>query len=46
VADPPLRESDAQGTAAMNWVYWLASGAALVIFVYLVIALFNPEYFE
>ena len=36
----------------MNWVYWLtdpndvAAGAALVIFVYLVIALFKPEYFE
>jgi K+-transporting ATPase KdpF subunit len=30
----------------MNWVYWLAAGAALVIFVYLVIALFKPERFE
>ena len=30
----------------MNWVYWLAAGAALVIFVYLVIALFKPEYLE
>ena len=30
----------------MNWVYWLSGVAALVIFVYLVVALFNPEYFE
>ena len=30
----------------MNWVYWLSGLAALVIFVYLVIALFKPEYFE
>jgi hypothetical protein len=30
----------------MNWVYWLAAGAATVIFVYLVIALFKPEYFR
>jgi K+-transporting ATPase KdpF subunit len=29
----------------MNWVYWLSAGAALVIFVYLVVALFKPEYF-
>jgi len=30
----------------MNWVYWLSGFAALVIFVYLMIALFKPEYFE
>ena len=29
----------------MNWVYWLSGIAALVIFVYLVIALFKPERF-
>ena len=30
----------------MSWVYWLSSAAALVIFVYLVVALFKPEVFE
>jgi K+-transporting ATPase KdpF subunit len=30
----------------MNWVYWLGGTAALVVFVYLVVALFKPEYFE
>jgi hypothetical protein len=30
----------------MNWVYWLAGAAALVIFVYLLVALFKPEIFE
>jgi F subunit of K+-transporting ATPase (Potass_KdpF) len=30
----------------MSWVYWLSGAAALVIFVYLIIALFKPEYFE
>jgi len=30
----------------MNWAYWLSGMAALVIFVYLVVALFKPEYFE
>jgi len=30
----------------MNWVYWLSGAAALVVFVYLMIALFKPEYFE
>jgi K+-transporting ATPase KdpF subunit len=30
----------------MNWVYWLSGLAALVIFVYLIVALFKPEYFE
>jgi len=30
----------------MNWVYWLSVAAALVIFAYLMIALFKPEYFE
>jgi K+-transporting ATPase KdpF subunit len=27
----------------MNWVYWVSGIAALVIFVYLVVALFKPE---
>ncbi len=30
----------------MNWVYWMSAVAALGIFVYLIIALFNPELFE
>jgi len=30
----------------MNWVYWMSGIAALVIFVYLLIALFKPEIFE
>jgi K+-transporting ATPase KdpF subunit len=30
----------------MNWVYWLSGLAALGIFIYLVIVLFKPEYFE
>jgi len=30
----------------MNWVYWLSGIAALGIFIYLVVALFKPEYFE
>ncbi len=30
----------------MNWVYWLSGAAALVIFVYLIVALFKPEVFE
>jgi K+-transporting ATPase KdpF subunit len=30
----------------MSWVYWLSGTAALLIFVYLVVALFKPEYFE
>lgn len=30
----------------MTWVYWMSGAAALVIFVYLIIALFKPEYFE
>jgi K+-transporting ATPase KdpF subunit len=30
----------------MNWVYWLSGIATLGIFIYLVIALFKPEYFE
>lgn len=30
----------------MNWVYWLSGVAALVIFVYLIVALFKPEFFE
>lgn len=30
----------------MSWVSWLSGAAALLIFVYLVVALFKPEYFE
>ena len=30
----------------MNWVYWLSDLAALGIFVYLLIALFKPEFFS
>ena len=30
----------------MNWTYWLSAVAAIGIFVYLVVALFKPEYFE
>jgi len=30
----------------MNWIYWLSGIAALLVFVYLLIALFKPEYFE
>lgn len=30
----------------MNWVYWVSGIAALVIFLYLVVALFKPELFE
>jgi len=30
----------------MNWVYWLSGIATLVIFVYLIVALFKPEQFE
>lgn len=30
----------------MNWVYWLSGAAVLLVFVYLVVALFMPEYFE
>jgi K+-transporting ATPase KdpF subunit len=41
-----LRDAHAAGESAMNWMYWLSGLAALGIFVYLVIALFKPEYFE
>ena len=30
----------------MNWVYWLSGAAALLIFVYLLVALFKPEFLE
>jgi len=30
----------------MNFAYWLSGIAALGIFVYLVVALFHPEFFE
>ena len=37
---------DGQGRPVMNWVYWLSGAAALIIFVYLIVALFKPENFE
>jgi len=43
--DPILREPDGWWPL-MNWGYWLSSAAALVIFVYLIVALFKPEVFE
>jgi K+-transporting ATPase KdpF subunit len=30
----------------MNWIYWLSGAAALLVFVYLMVALFKPEVFE
>ena len=30
----------------MNWIYWVSGIAAIVIFVYLVVALFRPELFS
>ncbi len=30
----------------MTWIYWMSGAAALVIFAYLIVALFNPERFE
>jgi K+-transporting ATPase KdpF subunit len=30
----------------MTWTYWMSGAAALVIFVYLIVALFKPERFE
>jgi len=30
----------------MSWTYWLSGAAALLVFVYLVVALFKPEMFE
>jgi K+-transporting ATPase KdpF subunit len=30
----------------MIWIYWMSGAAALVIFVYLLVALFKPERFE
>lgn len=30
----------------MTGLYWLAAAAALLIFVYLLVALFRPEAFE
>jgi K+-transporting ATPase KdpF subunit len=30
----------------MSGIYWLSGMAALIIFVYLMVALFKPEYFE
>jgi K+-transporting ATPase KdpF subunit len=44
--DPLLHEPDGEGRPFMNWVYWLSGAAALLIFVYLIVALFKPEIFE
>ncbi|HEY5264662.1 MAG TPA: K(+)-transporting ATPase subunit F [Steroidobacteraceae bacterium] len=30
----------------MNWVYWMSAAAALLVFIYLIVALFKPERFE
>jgi len=30
----------------MSWTYWVSGTAALVIFFYLIVALFRPERFE
>jgi K+-transporting ATPase KdpF subunit len=30
----------------MSWAYWVSGAAAIIIFVYLVVALFKPEFFE
>jgi K+-transporting ATPase KdpF subunit len=30
----------------MTWIYWMSGAAALVIFIYLIVALFKPERFE
>jgi len=30
----------------MNWAYWLSGAVALLIFIYLIVALFKPEVFE
>jgi K+-transporting ATPase KdpF subunit len=30
----------------VNWIYWLSGLAALLIFVYLLVALFKPELFS
>ena len=29
----------------MNWIYWVSGLAAMGIFIYLIIALFKPEFF-
>jgi len=30
----------------MNWIYWISGIAARAVFVYLVVALFKPEFFS
>ena len=30
----------------MNWIYWVSGSPRCSIFIYLVVALFKPEYFE
>ena len=30
----------------MNWLYWLSGIATLLVFVYLIVALFKPELFS
>ncbi|MEO6928870.1 MAG: potassium-transporting ATPase subunit F [Casimicrobiaceae bacterium] len=29
----------------MNWAYWISGAAAALVFAYLLVALFRPEYF-
>jgi K+-transporting ATPase KdpF subunit len=41
-----LRAAVVERKAAMTWIYWMSGAAALVIFVYLIVALFKPERFE
>jgi K+-transporting ATPase KdpF subunit len=30
----------------MSWIYWISGIAALAVFIYLVVALFKPEFFS
>jgi K+-transporting ATPase KdpF subunit len=30
----------------MSWIYWVSGAAALLIFAYLLVALFKPELFS
>ena len=41
-----MRQAYGRRETVMNWVYWLSGAAALVIFVYLIVALFKPEVLE
>lgn len=39
------RVRQAVGKAVMNWIYALSGGLALLVLVYLLVALFYPEKF-